>query len=201
MDRSVSSPTTRAGRRRLEAERSKEFPDPAPSKKLTGDQGDVEEIRKEAIRELHEEEARKSAALRDIEYQKRLAKEKLGIEQAYRERLKKNMLKYGVADPDTILGAHPLPKDQDLQSELEIHDKERWHKCILKSILTSQGLDGGQIDEVLNDTGETMVVDGVETAFTRMAKKWVSSRTLDAYGIPWQDDKVGILSVQHPTLR
>ncbi len=94
-----------------------------------------------------------------------------------------------MADPEAILQAHPLPRDADLKSDQEMHDKEKQHQNIPKGLLSSEGLDGGQIDEVLNHTGETMTVDGVETAFTRMAAKWVSTRTLGAYDIPWQYDE------------
>jgi hypothetical protein len=150
-----------------------------------------EKLRKEAIRELHEEEARKTAAIRDLEYRARLAEEKRAAEAKFCERLKKSMRKYGVEDADAILEAHPLPQDNELRSAQEIQDKEKWHRSILKGMLSNQGLDGGQIDEILNDTGETMVVDGVETAYTKMAAKWVSTRTLDAYDIPWQYEQVG----------
>jgi len=178
----------RVRRQRQEAKMSQRHS--AGSWKHTEDQEDAEDVRKEAIRELHDEEARKSAAMRELEYQKRAAEEKRASEQAYCERLKKNMLKYGVTDPDAILRSHPLPPDASLKSSQEIHDKERWHQSILKGLLSSEGLDGGQIDEILNDTGETMMVGGVETAFTRIASKWVSTRTLDRYKIPWQYDQV-----------
>lgn len=151
---------------------------------------DVEHIRKEAIKELHEDEARKLAARREEEYKKRAAEEKRAAERAYCERLKRNMRKYGVSNPDAILQAHPLPQDEDLESEQEIRDKGKWYQSILRGLLSKEGLDGGQIDEILNHTGETMTVDGVDTAFTKMARRWVSTRTLDGYNIPWMKDEV-----------
>ncbi|KAL4919605.1 hypothetical protein BDW62DRAFT_178723 [Aspergillus aurantiobrunneus] len=149
-----------------------------------------EELRKEAIKELHEEERQKQASLREEEYRKRRQEEKRAHEQAYLERLKKNMRKYGIEEPQMILAAHPLPSDEELKSTQEIEEKSRWYCNLLKGALSDQNLDGGQIDEILNDMGEVMVIDGIETTVTKMANKWVSTRTLDAYDIPWQYDKV-----------
>ncbi|KAJ5389463.1 uncharacterized protein N7496_000531 [Penicillium cataractarum] len=103
-----------------------------------------------------------------MEYQKRFAEEKRATEQAYLERLKKNIRKYGIEEPKMILAVNPLPRDEELKSTQEIEEKSR-----------------GQINEVLNDMGETMNIDGIETTVTKMAKKWVSTRTLDAHDIPW----------------
>lgn len=149
-----------------------------------------EELRREAIKAFHEEESQKQASLWEMEYQKRLTEEKRATEQAYLERLKKNMRKYGIEEPEIILAAHPLPRDEELKSKQEIEEKSRWHCNLLRGALSEQGLGRGQIDEVLNDMGETMNIDGIETTVTKMAKKWVSTRTLDAYDIPWQYDKV-----------
>jgi len=183
------APEKRARRRGQEGTTRKQ-PDASKSKTIEKPD-DVESIRKEAIKELHEDEARKSAARREEEYRKRAAEEKRVAEKAYCERLKRNMRKYGVSNPDVILQAHPLPGDEDLESEQEIRDKEKWHQSILRGLLSKEGLDGGQIDEILHHTGETMTVDGVETAFTKMARRWVSTRTLDGYNIPWKKDEVG----------
>lgn len=111
------------------------------------------------------------------------------MEQQYLERLRKNMAKYGIENPDKILRAYPLPDDKDLSSQ-EIKEKDKWHKNQIRGELSIMGLNGGQIDEILNDTGETMMIDEVETTYTKMAKKWISTRTLDRYKIPWQNDKV-----------
>ncbi|KAJ5691831.1 hypothetical protein N7462_001254 [Penicillium macrosclerotiorum] len=148
-----------------------------------------EELRKAAIKELHEEEARKQASVWETRYQGRLAEEKRAIEQAFLERLKKNMRKYGIKEPDTILDAHPLPRDEELESTQEVEEKRNWYCNLLKGVLSKENLGGGQVDEILNDMGEIMVIDGVETTVTKMAAKWISTRTLDAYDIPWQYDK------------
>ncbi|KAJ5157747.1 uncharacterized protein N7482_008847 [Penicillium canariense] len=149
-----------------------------------------EDLRNKVIKELHEEESRKQASFWEMEYQKRLAEEKRATEQAYLERLKKNMRKYGIEEPETIFAAHPLPRDEELKSTHEIEEKSRWYRNHLKGALSMQGLGRGQIDEILNDLGETMNIDGIETTVTKMAEKWVSTRTLDAYDIPWRYDKV-----------
>lgn len=148
-----------------------------------------EVLRREAVKELREEESRKKAIIQEEDYQKRLAKEKEAMELAFLERLKKNMSKYGIDNPGAILEGNPLPKDEELKGQ-EIKEKNAWYLNYLKGALADTGVDGGQIDEILNDTGETMVIDGVETTVTRMSKKWVSKRTLNAYEIPWQYDEV-----------
>ena len=194
----ASPQTTTFSSKRGQVE-TREFPAEAPKSSAKGNSngaqpqssvGDKEEeLRKEAIKELHEEENKKQAALREEEYQKRLVGERRAAEQTYLERLKKNMRKYGIENPEEILEANPLPKDEDLSGQ-EIKDKDKWYKNFLKGVLSDHGLDGGKIDEILNDTGETMVIDEIETTFTKMAEKWISTRTLDSYHIPWQYDKV-----------
>ncbi|KAH7094910.1 hypothetical protein FB567DRAFT_556321 [Paraphoma chrysanthemicola] len=132
-----------------------------------------DEIKKRAMEELRNEEFEKHRLSfgKDMEAQK-LA-EKRTTERKYLERLRTNMERYGIENPNEILEAFPLPDDTKLS----------------RGELSAAGLDGGQIDEIINDIGETMVIDGVETTFTRMAKRWVSTRTLDKYNIPWQEDK------------
>lgn len=154
---------------------------------LTKDPEEV--VRKGAVKELWEEEERKVAALQEGEYQKRVTEEKQAAEQFFLDGLKKRMAKYGIVDPEIILKEHPVPRDEEL-SEQEVKDKRAWYLNHLKGVLIEEGMDGGQIDEILNDHGETMVLDGIETTVTRMAKKWVSRRLLDAYEIPWQYDEV-----------
>jgi hypothetical protein len=198
--RPASPQTSASSSRRGQAE-AKKFPAEAPKSQAEGNPnlaqpqfstGDKEEeLRKAAIKELHEEEAKKEAALREEEYQKRLTAERQAAEQQYLERLKKNMRKYEIENPEQILEAYPIPRDEDL-SEQEIKDKEKWYKNFLKGVLSDYGLDGGKIDEILNNTGETMVIDEIETTFTKMAKKWISTGTLDGYHIPWQYDKVSV---------
>ncbi|CAH0045530.1 unnamed protein product [Clonostachys solani] len=148
-----------------------------------------EVLRREAGKEHRGEESRKKAIIQEGDYQKRLAKEKRAVELAFLERLKKNMSKYGIDNPGAILEANPLPKDEELTGQ-EIKEKNAWYLNYLKGALVDRGVDGGQIDEILNDNGETMVIDGVETTITRMARKWVSQRTLNAYEIPWQYDEI-----------
>ncbi|VUC31149.1 unnamed protein product [Clonostachys rosea] len=148
-----------------------------------------EVLRREAVKELREEESRKKAVIQEEHYQNRVAKEKRAIELAFLQRLKKNMSKYGIENPGAILEENPLPKDEELTGQ-EIKEKNSWYLNYLKGALADTGVDGGQIDEILNDNGETMMIDGVETTITRMARKWVSTRTLNAYEIPWQYDEV-----------
>ncbi|KAI9689748.1 MAG: hypothetical protein M1822_009630 [Bathelium mastoideum] len=150
--------------------------------------GGEDELRKQAIKELQEEEAKKRTLLHEEQVQKRFQEEKRAAEQQYLERLKRNMAKYGIENPDEILAVYPLPDDKDLTQQ-EIKDKDKWYKNLIKGELSAVGLDTGQIDEILNDTGELMVIDEIETTFTKMAKKWISTRTLNQYKIPWQDDK------------
>ncbi|CAG9938715.1 unnamed protein product [Clonostachys rosea f. rosea IK726] len=153
-----------------------------------------EVLRREAVKELREEESRKKAIIQEEDYQKRLAKEKRAMELAFLERLKKNMSKYGIDNPGAILEENPLPKDEELKGQ-EIKEKNAWHLNYLKGALADTGVDGGQIDEILNDNGETMVIDGVETTVTRMSKKWVSKRTLNAYEIPWKYDEGDVANI------
>ncbi|KAF1921215.1 hypothetical protein BDU57DRAFT_41802 [Ampelomyces quisqualis] len=162
----------------------------APSSRPAPDvPGEQEEIKKGAIHELRDEEAKKQKLLfeEDIKWQR--LDEKRVAEQQYVQRLKRNMAKYGVNNPDEILTAYKLPDDRELKSQQEINDKNEWFRNQIRGELIVAGLDGGQIDEILNDTGETMIIDGVETTYTRMARKWISPRTLDRYDIPWQYDK------------
>lgn len=149
------------------------------------DADDDETLRKEAIEELGQEDDRRQSVLRKEES----LKEKQVAEQFLLQCLKRNMAKYGVKDPEAILSEHPLPKDENLSPQ-EIQDKERWYKNHLKTVLSDEGLDGGQIDEIMNNMGHSATIDGVDTVVTRMAAKWVSTRTLNRYDIPWEYDKV-----------
>jgi hypothetical protein len=163
-----------------------------------------EHLRKIAIEELKQEEATKEAAAKKEEldkmYQERVDSEqkqkksemaaaKEAAERQYLDRLRANMKKYGVLDTEKILNSDPLPKDKDL-SEQEIKEKDRWYKNRVKAALSEYGLPDGQIDEILNDTGDTMIIDGVRTTYTRMALKWLRKTTLDRYKVPYQIDKV-----------
>jgi hypothetical protein len=101
------------------------------------------------------------------------------------------MRKYGVQGIDEIVNSDPLPNDKDLSPQ-EIREKDRWYKNRVKAALVKYGLPGGQIDEILNDTGDTMLIDGVQTTYTRMARKWLSVKTLERYNVPFVIDKVSI---------
>ncbi|KAH3977201.1 hypothetical protein HBI56_048280 [Parastagonospora nodorum] len=147
-----------------------------------------EDIKKNAMKELRDEQAEKQRISFDINTQAQRLEEKRSAERHYLERLKKNVAKYGIQNPTEILASFPLPDDTVLSMQ-QIKDKEKWHKNLIRGELNAAGLDGGQIDEVLNDTGETMVIDSIETTFTRVDKKWISTRTLDKYNIPWQVDE------------
>jgi hypothetical protein len=154
--------------------------------RLTKD--DEDQIKKQALKELRDEQAEKQRLSFDMNVQAQDLQKKRAAERRYLERLKSNMAKYGIDNADELLEALPLPDDMTL-SQQEIKDKYKWHKNLIRGELSAAGLDGGQIDEVLNDTGDTMVIDDVMTTFTKMAKKWVSTRTLDKYNIPWQEDE------------
>jgi hypothetical protein len=157
-----------------------------------------------AVEELEQEEARKEASMKEEQwermYQERLVTEskqkeseriadKEATELKYIDRLRTNMQKYKVSDVEQILNSDPLPNDKDL-SEQEIKDKFRWYKNRVKGELLRRDIPGGEIDEILNDTGDTMIIDGVRTTYTRMALKWVSTRTLKLYDVPFLMDKV-----------
>ncbi|KAH7085259.1 hypothetical protein BKA63DRAFT_499273 [Paraphoma chrysanthemicola] len=147
-----------------------------------------DEIKKRAMEELRNEEVEKQKLSFGKDMEAQNLEEKRTTERQYLERLRINMVKYGIENSDEILEAFPLPDDTEL-SQQEINDKDKWHKNLIRGELSAAGLDGGQIDEIINDIGDTMVIDDIETTFTRMAKKWVSTRTLDKYSIPWQEDK------------
>lgn len=148
-----------------------------------------QKIKMKATKELLEDEARRQKSLYDAELQRERLEQKRLAEALYIKRLKQNMVKYGIENPDEILSVYPLPDDQDLTKQ-EIKDKDRWYRNLIKGELLAAGVDGGQIDEILNDTGDTMAFDDVEMTFTTMAKRWISTRTLDRYEIPWEIDSV-----------
>ncbi|KAH8702940.1 hypothetical protein GQ44DRAFT_764273 [Phaeosphaeriaceae sp. PMI808] len=149
---------------------------------------DEGEIRKEAMKELEEEEAKKQKVLHEEQTQKQRQEEKDAAERQYIQRLRRNMARYGIDEPNEILASCTIPQDKEL-SQQEIKDKEKWYKNLVKRRLFTMGLTGGQVDEILNDTGDLMLIDDVEISFTKMAKIWISTRTLDKYEIPWQNDE------------
>jgi hypothetical protein len=174
-------------------------------------QNEEEGLREIAIEELKREEANKVEAQREEEfeskYQARLAadlkKQEIEMAQAkedaerrYKDRLKANMEKYGVRDIDEIVDGHPISSDKDLAPQ-EIKEKDRWYKNRVKAALLERRVPDGQIDEILNDTGDIMVIDGVRTTYTRMSRKWLSERTLKRYDVPFQVDKVCKLCRTH----
>lgn len=146
-------------------------------------------IRREAMDELRKEEEYKQRRLYKEEAKRQQREEKKTMEQRYIARLKRNMAKHGVQNSDEILTTWRMPNDEDLTQQ-EMMEKERWYRNLIKGELLAIGLDGGQVDEILHNTEESMVIDGMETTVTRMARKWMSTRTLDKYKIPWQDDEV-----------
>lgn len=150
-----------------------------------------ETLRKAAVEELHDEDERKQNKLKMVES----SKQKRAAERYLKRCLRRNMLKYGVKNPDRILAAHSLPQDENLKTQQEIQDKERWYRNHLKGVLSDSGLDGGQIDEIVNNLGPSVTIDGVDTVVTKMAAKWVSTRTLNRYKIPWEYDEVSTLEV------
>jgi hypothetical protein len=163
-------------------------------------ESDEDESRRVALEELKREEAEKEQVVRDslvaegLEHEKtEAARAKAEAERRYLERLKLNMTKYGIEDPDAILEAYPLPDDKDLKPQ-EILDKDRWFKNRIKVALQKMGVnETGIVDEIINDTGETMTIDGVTTTVTRMAAKWVSQKTLRKYNVPFVVDPVSTI--------
>lgn len=167
-----------------------------------------EDFRKIAIQELNQEEADKLAAAKEEEFEKRYRerlaaelkeKEKKGAqaeaeaEQRYKDRLVANMKRYNVQDPEQIINRNPLPSSSDLKPQ-EIKDKMRWYRNRVKAGLKELNVPEGEIDEILNDTGDTMVIDKARTTYTKMARKWISLKTLNRYNIPYIIDKVCSLS-------
>jgi len=163
-----------------------------------------EDFRKIAKQELDQEEADKLADAREKEFEKRYqerltaelkekekerAEAEAEAEQQYIDRLVANMKKYNVRDPEAIVNRDPLPSNSDLKLQ-EIKDKMRWHKNRVKAALLERHVPDGEIDEILNDPGDTMVIDGVRTTYTKMALKWISIRTLKRYDVPYTIDKV-----------
>lgn len=156
-----------------------------------------EESRKAALEELKREEEEKEKAFHNekmaegMEQQKaEAARVKKEAEHRYLDRLKVNMQKYGIEDPGSIINADPLPSDSEL-TEQEIQDKERWFKNRINTALQGYGLsETGILDEIINDTGDMMMIDGVMTTYTRMGAKWVSTATLKRYEVPYMIDPV-----------
>jgi hypothetical protein len=163
-----------------------------------------EDFRKIAKQELDQEEADKLAAAKEEEFEKRYqerltaelkekekerAEAEAEAEQRYKDRLVANMKKYDVQYPEEIVNRDPLPSNSDLKLQ-EITDKMRWHKNRVKAALLEHHVPDGEIDEILNDTGDTMVIDGIRTTYTKMALKWISIRTLKRYDVPYTIDKV-----------
>jgi len=146
-------------------------------------------IRREAMDELRKEEECKQKRLYEEEARRQQRQEKQAKEQGYIARLKRNMAKHGVKNSDEILATWQMPDDKDL-SQREIMEKDRWYKNLIKGELLAVGLNGGQIDEILHNTDESMIIDDMEMTVTYMSRKWISTRTLDKYEIPWQDDEV-----------
>ncbi|KAI9771574.1 MAG: hypothetical protein M1839_002767 [Geoglossum umbratile] len=176
---------------------------PPPLKPSSNGKEEEEDLREVAIQELNREEADKLAAAKEEEFEKRYrerlaaelrAKEKeetraeAEAEQRYKGRLAANMKKYGVRDPQEIIGRDPLPSRSGLTPQ-EIKDMGRWYKNRVKVALLNRGLPDGQVDEILNDTGDTMLIDGVRTTYTKMALKWISVRTLKRYDLPYKIDE------------
>jgi hypothetical protein len=114
---------------------------------------------------------------------------KEAAERQYVDRLRANMKKYGVEDIEKILSGVPLPADKEL-SKQERKEKDRWYRNHVNGLLLDQGLPDGEIDEIVNDTGDKMVVDGVRITYTRMARRWLSVGTLKRYRIPFMIDEV-----------
>ncbi|KAH4356112.1 hypothetical protein HBH99_256640 [Parastagonospora nodorum] len=131
-------------------------------------------IRREAMDELRKEEEYKQRRLYEEEARKQQRQEKQAMEQEYMARLKRNMAKHGVKNSDEILATRRMPDDEDLTQQ-EITEKEGWYKNLMKGELLAVGLNGGQIDEILHNTDESMIIDGMEMIVTRMARKWIST--------------------------
>ena len=148
-----------------------------------------EDLIKKAAKELKEEDFEKKYQERVAADAKEREEENKESQQRYKERLVANMKKYDVPDPEEIVNIDPLPNDEDLKAQ-EIKDKMRWYKNRVKVALLERHVPDGIIDEILNDTSDTMVIDGIQMTYTKMALKWISLRTLKRYGVPHIVDQV-----------
>lgn len=168
--------------------------------------GDLEQYRRlVAKQELKLEEAAKEAALKEEEFEKRF-QEKLASElnslslkedatkrKEHVERLKRNMRRYGLGKHTVrkIFQDNPPPSIESISQD-EIEESDQWYQNSLKGSLLEAGLEEGEVDAIIHDTGETMVIEGVRTSITRMSDRWLSERTLRRYDIPYMRDLVSL---------
>jgi hypothetical protein len=135
------------------------------------EQEEEKDLIKTAAEELSQEDFEKKYQERKAMEMKEKEMENSEAENRYKDRLVANMKKYGVQNPEEIINLDPLPDDSELKPQ-EIKDKMRWYKNRVKVALLSRRVPAGQIDEIINDTGDTMVIDGVRMTYTKMALKW-----------------------------
>lgn len=171
--------------------------------------GDVEAYRRLiAKQELKLEEAAKEAALKEEEFEKRdLERLRLQEEQSAKgeaerrvkmtedslERLKRNMVRYGLGHRaiEAIFRQHPPPPTLKAHyPEESISEQSEWYRSTLKGVLLEAGLGEGEVDAIMHDTNDTMLINGVRTSITRMLDMWLSERTLMRYKIPYMRDPV-----------
>ncbi|KAK7739590.1 hypothetical protein SLS63_001936 [Diaporthe eres] len=162
--------------------------------------GDLEQYRRLiAKQELKLEEAAKEAALKEEEFERRfqekleenvlLPKDDVRTGKQQVERLKRNMRRYGLGKRAvrSILQDNPTPSTED-SSHDNMQERDQWYQNSLKGSLFEAGLEEGEVDAIIHDTGETMVVEGVRTSVTRMSERWLDERTLRRYDIPFMRD-------------
>lgn len=174
--------------------------------------GDLEQYRRLiAKQELKLEEAAKEAALREEEFERRfrekleqnvlLPKDDVRTGKQQVERLKRNMRRYGLGKRAvrSILQDNPTPSTED-SSHDDMQERDQWYQNSLKGALFEAGLEEGEVDAIIHDTGETMVVEGVRTSVTRMSERWLDERTLRRYDIPFMRDPVSLARPRVPCI-
>lgn len=170
--------------------------------------GDLEQYRRlVAKQELKLEEAAKEAALKEEEFEKRfrekleenvlLPKDDVRTGKQQVERLKRNMRRYGLGKRAVrnILQENPTPSMED-PSHDNMQERDQWYQNSLKGALFDAGLEEGEVDAIIHDTGETMVIEGVRTSVTRMSERWLDERTLRRYDIPFMRDPVSLFTAK-----
>lgn len=172
--------------------------------------GDLEQyLRLIAKQELELEEAAKEAALKEEDFDRRLRKileenvllpkDDVRTGRPQVERLRRNMIRYGLDQCAVreILQDNPTPSVED-SSHDDMQERDQWYQNSLKGALFEAGLEEDKVDAIIHDTGETMVIDGMRTSITRMSKRWLDERTLRRWKIPYMRDPVSLLTARVP---
>lgn len=65
---------------------------------------------------------------------------------------------------------HPPPPDVEHITEDKMQERDHWYQNSLKGELLEVGLEEGEVDAVIHDTGETMVIEGVRKHYQDVKK-------------------------------